>query len=141
MTTIAKLSNGTLLKVGDGASPEVFTTIPEVMKLQGPSVRFDLLDVSSHDTPNLFKEWIPGFADGENIGFEMNWRPSNTVHIVIRTSSYAATLKNYKVVYPDTPSNTVAAAGYVERFSPNADVGKQMTATGQVKITGAPTWS
>jgi hypothetical protein len=67
MASIAKISNGTLLKIGDGASPENFTTIPEVMRLSGPSVRFDLLDVTSHDTVGFFREWIPGLADGERV--------------------------------------------------------------------------
>lgn len=141
MSTIAKLSNGTLLKSGDGASPEVFTTVPEVMKLAGPSVKFDLLDVGSHSSPSLFREYIPGWSDGESVRASINWRTGNVVQTALRTDAYAATLRNFKIIYPDSPNNTVLMATYIENFPPNADVGKQLTAELSLKITGAPTWS
>lgn len=139
--SIAKLSNGSLLKVGDGASVEVFTTIPEVMNLSGPSTKFDLLDVSSHDTSGFFREYIPGFADGDFIKATINWRPSNTVHKNIRIDAEARTLRNAKVVWPDTTLNTVSVATYITGLAPNADVGKPMTNSIELKVTGAPVWS
>lgn len=141
MATIAKLSNGSLLKVGDGAGPEVFTTIPEVMRLSGPAVRFDLLDVSSHDTVGLFREFIPGFSDGDAINSDINWRPGNAIHKAVRIDAYAATRRNFKIVYPDTADNTVTVGAFVEDYTPNADVGRPMTASLRMKVTGAPVWS
>lgn len=139
--SIAKISNGTLLKVGDGASPEVFTTVPEVMRLSGPSVRFDLLDVTSHDTVGFFREWIPGLADGEKVAATFNWRPSNTVHKSLRMDAYARTLRNFKIVFPDSSDNTVTMATYIESTQPKADIGIQLTNDISLKITGAPVWS
>lgn len=141
MATIAKLSNGALLKVGDGAGPEVFTTVPEVKRLSGPAVRFDLLDVSSHDTVGFFKEWIPGMADGDSIAFSVNWRPSNAVHKAIRVAAYAQTLRNFKIIFPDTPDNTVTMATYIQDWAPTADVATEMKADGRLKVTGAPAWT
>ena len=139
--SIAKISNGTLLKVGDGASPEVFTTVPEVMRLTGPSVRFDLLDVTSHDTIGFFREFIPGLADGEKIAASVNWRPSNTVHKNLRIDAYARTLRNFKVVFPDSADNTVTAATYIESQIPKADVGTPLSMDISLKVTGAPVWT
>lgn len=142
MASIAIIATGTLLKKGDSASPEVFTTVPEVMRLNGPSIRFDLLDVSSHDNGGSnFREYIPGFADGDSISFEINFKPSNTVQKSIRVDAEARTRRNYQVVFPDTPDNTVRIATFVERFLPTADAGAVLKANGSLKITGAPTWS
>lgn len=141
MSSIAKIANGTLLKVGDGASSEAFTTVPEVMRLSGPAIRFDLLDVTSHDTVGFFREFIPGLADGEKIGASINWRPANTVHKNLRIDSYARTLRNFKIVFPDTSDNTVLSATYIENISPKADIGTPMLADISLKITGAPVWS
>lgn len=141
MSTIAKLSNGSLLKKGDGAAPEVFTTIPGVRKLSGPAVDFDLLDVSDHDTPNLFREFIPGWSDGDVIRAMVSWRPSNTVHVSVRTDAYAATLRNLKIVFPDTSLNTVTMSTYLKTWVPTADPGQEMRADLSAKITGAPVWS
>jgi predicted secreted protein len=142
MPSIAKLAMGSLLKIGDGASPtEVFTTVPEVYKLTGPSVKFDLLDVTSHDTSGLFREWLPGLSDGDMISFTVHWRPSNTVHKNLRIDSYAATRRNFKIVYPDTSDNTVQVSTFISELSPVADVGPVMEMSGRLKITGAPSWT
>jgi len=138
----AKLSNGTLLEIGDGGSPvEVFTVVPEVMKIKGPSVKFDLLDVSSHDTVGLFREYIPGFSDGDVISGQLNWRPSNTVHIAMRQDSQNAALRNFTVIFPDISDNTVLVSTYIQNLEPQADAGKQLLEDFSIKITGAPQWS
>lgn len=141
MSTIAKIANGTLLKVGDGASPEVYTTVPEVMRITGPSIRFDLLDVTSHDTVGFFREFIPGLADGEKVAASVNWRPSNTVHKNLRVDSYARTLRNFKIVFPDSTDNTVTMATYIENQTPRADIGTPLSMDISLKVTGAPVWS
>lgn len=139
--SLAKIANGTLLKVGDGASPEMFTTIPEMMKIAGPSIKFDLLDVTSHDSTGYFKEYIPGLADGDKVAGTMNWRPSNTVHKNLRIDSYARTLRNFHCVFPDSTDNTVTFQAYIEEISPTADIGKVLVANLSLKVTGEPSWS
>lgn len=139
--SIAKIANGTLFKIGDGASPEIFTTIPECMKIAGPNIKFDLLDVTSHDSAGFFKEYIPGLADGDVVTTDINWRPSNTIHILLRTNQYGRVLTDFLVVFPDTPDNTVSLTAYVQTMTPTADIGKPLLATVGTKITGEPTWS
>jgi len=139
--SIAVIANGTFLQVGDGASPEDFTTIPEMMKISGPSVKFDLLDVTSHDSDGFFREYIPGLADGDNIAGDFNWRPSNEVHILLRENSYARTLTNIKTIFPDDSDNTVDTSAYIANISPSADIGQVLKASLTLKVTGLPAWS
>jgi hypothetical protein len=135
--------------MGSGGSGETFTTLPEVTKLQGPSVKFDLLDVTSHSTiaTGNFREYIPGLADGDNIAFDMNWMPSNTAHKDLNTRSYARTLANFKTVFPEPAysspgaGSTVLCATYITGIQPKADIGAVLTASSTLKITGAPVWS
>ena len=147
--SLAIVASGTLLKIGDGASSEEYTTVPEVTKLQGPSVKFDILDVTSHSTiaTGNFREYIPGLADGDNIAFDINWKPSNTVHKSLRTQSYARTNRNFQTIFPDPNAtsvgsdSTVVCSTYITQIQPKADIGAVLTASGTLKITGAPTWS
>jgi hypothetical protein len=142
MSTIAVVANGTLLKHGDGsASPEVFTTVPEVTKLSGPAVKFDLLDATSHDSSGFFREFVPGLADGDDIAFDIHWKPSNAVHKALRVDSYARTFRNFKVVFPDATDNTVTVGSYVASIVPKADIGTILEASGSLKVTGLPAWS
>jgi predicted secreted protein len=111
------------------------------MRLSGPSVRFDLLDVTSHDTVGFFREWIPGLADGERVSATINWRPSNTIHKSVRVDAYARTNRNIRIVFPDSTDNTVTCSTYIENELPKADVGTPMTKDINFKVTGQPVWT
>jgi predicted secreted protein len=139
--SIALIATGALLQVGDGASPENFATVPEVHRLSGPDVRVDLIDVSSHDSSGGFREYLPGFKDGDNVQAEVHWVPSNTVHKGIRTDAYAAALRNYHIIFPDATDNTVTFACYVQGFPPQSNAGDALRNTLNLKITGEPLWS
>src|ERR1700681_1253297 len=128
MTTIAKIANGTLLKIGDGTGTEAFTTVPEVMKLSGPTSKFDLMDVTSHDSSGYYREFIPGLLDGDTVKAEINMRFSNTLHKGIRVDNAAATKRNFKIVFPDSSDNTCLIATYITGFPPVADIGQPMRA-------------
>lgn len=143
MSSIAIIASGTFLKVGDGVSVEGFTAVPECMKIGGPAIKFDLLDVTSHDSAAIsaFREFIPGLADGDNITAELNWKPSNAVHKSLRVDSYARTKRNFKTVFPDSTDNTVLTATYIQSLVPKADIGAVLSAQITLKVTGLPVWS
>ena len=130
---------GALLKYGAASSS--FTSIPEVTKLSGPAIKFDLLDITSHDSVGGFREFLPGLCDGDNVSADLNWMPGNTVHKALRVASYARTLDWFEIVFPDTTDNTVIMEGYVTYISPKADIGAILTAALTIKVTGMPVWS
>lgn len=140
--SIAKLSNGTLVQVGDGdPDVEIFTTVPEVKTFGGLTAKFDLLDVTSHSSPGYFKEYIPGLSDGDMMNVGMNWRPSNAVHRALRQDNVQATNRNFQIVFPDDTDNNVICSTYVMEVPPTADSGKEMTMAMRLKITGSPVWA
>ena len=63
MTTAAQIGAGTLFKRGDGASPEVFTTIAEVTSVDGPTSVFDIIDVTTMESTGNDREFIAGKGD------------------------------------------------------------------------------
>ncbi len=142
MATIAKLAQGTLFKIGDAASPEVFTTIPECYNLDVPDVRTELLDVTSHDSTGGFREYIAGLKDGEQVTAEINWVPTNTVHIGVRVDAYAATRRNFTQTFPVAVAagDDVAFTGIIQQFKPTARAAEPLRATLAVKVTGMPVW-
>jgi hypothetical protein len=140
--SIAIIANGTLLQIhASGTSGGVPTTVPEVTKLSGPSVKFDLLDATSHDSDGGFREFIPGLSDGDTINADLNWRPSNTVHQAIREQSYDRELSYFTTVFPDTAENSVLTATYIQSIMPKSDIGAILTAATTLKVTGLPEWS
>jgi len=134
-------AQGTLFKIGNGASSEAFTTVPETHKLQAPNIKFDLLDTSSHDTA-VYKEYIPGLADGENAQASIWFVPTNSVHIGIRTDSLARTKRNFEIIFPGGGTGAqMAFSSYITGFSPTADVNTVLVAQVTAKVTGAVTWT
>jgi hypothetical protein len=66
----ATFTGGLTVKYGDGASPEVFALIEEVIALGGLGANNPLIDVTSHDS--TAREFIAGLADGQELSVECN---------------------------------------------------------------------
>lgn len=140
--SIAILSQGTLFKQAIAASPTNFTTVPEVIKLNCPNQKFDLLDVTSHDSSGGFREYIPGLIDGENCTAEFNFVPTNAVHQALRTEALARNKDQWEIIFPGGGSgDQLAFAGYVVGLAPVADTGQTLKNTVTVKATGVQTWT
>ena len=135
-------AQGTLFKIGNGASTEVFTTIPECTKVVAPNVKFDLLEVTSHDSLGGFKEYLPGLADGENATADFWFVPQNTMHQGLRTDSYAKTKRNFNMVFPGGSTGaTIAFTAYIVNLNPQADAGAVLKNAITAKVTGMPVWT
>ena len=141
-TSIAIVASGTLIKLASDSSATLFTTIPESIKIGCPNVKFDLLDVTSHDSSGWFKQFIPGLSDGENVTDEINFVPTNAIHIQLRTDAYARTLDSFEILFPGggTGAN-IAFNAYIMSYPATADVGQVLRATMTAKVTGEPTWT
>lgn len=140
--TSGKSSFGTLLKLGDGASSETFTTIAEVRDIKGPSLELATEDMTNHSSTNGWEESIGTILSGGDIQFELNWIPAHA------TQSYSAgllkdmvnrTLRNFQLVIPAASPVTWAFSAYVTKFPPDLPVkgGQRVSVT--LKLSGQPT--
>lgn len=139
MTTAALASYPTLLKRGDAATPEVFTTIAEVGDIDGPTLKSQMEDATSHSSAG-WEEKIPTIQSVGQIKFPVNFIPSNATH------SYAAglvkdwynrTKRNFQLYYPDATTCTFSA--YVAEVAMKNPVKGKLTADVTLDVTGAPT--
>lgn len=142
MATSAVSSFGSLLKVGDGGSPENFTTIAELLTMSGPKMSADEAEVTNFSSTGGWKERIPTLLDGGEITCTANWIPQDA------TQDYTAgilhrfvnkTKQNYKLVFNDAGATTWTFSGYVLKTDTNLPLDKQMQFGFTLKITGQPT--
>jgi len=133
-------SHGTMLKIGDGGSPETFATIAEVLDINGPNMTADTEEVTSQSS--TWKEYIATVLDAGEVTFDLNFVPTDATH------SYSAgllkdftsrTLRNFQLVFPDSGSTTWTFAAYVTAFQPSAPVNGKLGASVTLKISGQPT--
>lgn len=133
---------GTLLKIGDGATPENFTTIAEVKDISLPHFARDMIDVTTHSSTEAWREFMAGLKSGGEVTLDINFIPTDATH------SYAAgllhdlidgTLRNFKIVLPDVGNTTWTFSAFVSDFTPKAPVSGALTAAVTLKLSGKPT--
>lgn len=135
-------AHGTLLKKGNAASPEVFTTVAEVLDIEGPALEREEYDTTNHGSTN-WEETLPGLKKGGEVTFEINYLPTNATH---KNASGGllydwaqGTSANWQLVVPSSPTATFAFAAWVKSFQPKEPVADKLSASVTLRLTGAVT--
>jgi hypothetical protein len=138
--TAAVKGIGTTFGVGDAASPEVFTTIAEILTISGPNISAEEIEVTNLDSPNDFKEYISGLKDGGTIDLEVNWI-KGTQQVALRDAIAAGTKDNYELTFPTSPVTTAVFLGLPLSMGFSADPASQVTASISIRIDGVINWT
>lgn len=126
---------GTTLSRGDGAATEVFTPIANITSLSPPGISRETLDVTAHDSPNGYMEFLGGLKDPGEVSFDVNYDPSE--HDTLVDDFELDDPVNYEVSFPD---GTVWAFGAIlTGFEPDAPYDDKLTASITLKVTSKPT--
>jgi hypothetical protein len=135
---------GTLLKIGDGGSPESFATIAEVTNIDGPSGKTGTADVTNHSSPSAFKEIVATTIDPGTYKITVNFTPTAI------TQNYSTgilrdwinrTKRNFQLVWPNVGNTTIQFAAYVTDFSTKNPVDGKLEAEFSIEVTGVYTWT
>lgn len=138
----AVFAQGTLLKAGNGAATEVFTTIAEVTNIGGPSLALDPVEVTNMDSTAGWREFIGGLLDGGEVSLTINYLPTNATHNAsngLIADMTNRTKRNFQLVFSDGSSTTFSFTALVTGFETGEPVDGQLTAEVTLKITGQPT--
>lgn len=132
---------GTLLKRGDGASSEAFTTIAEVTNITGPGESLEVIDATHMESPSGYREYIPSLLDSGEVTFDLNFLPADSNQSGLRTDLTGKTKRNFQLVFTDSGTTTYSFAGYVTSFEPSAQIDDKLSASCTIKVTGPVTSS
>lgn len=141
MTTAAIFAHGTLIKMGDGGSPESFTTIAEARAISGPNITAAVLDATTHDSAG-WMEKVAGLLNAGQVSFQVMFRPLATTHgytAGILKKLVNKTRTNFQLVFPDGSSTTWTFLAIVTGFNSTEPHDGLMTANITLEISGAPT--
>jgi len=133
---------GSTLQMGDAGTPEVFTTIAEVKDMDFSFER-DEIEVTSQDSTNGWRQFIPGFRDAGELSFEANWLPTNATHDDV--TGLLEQFKdddchNFKLILPDTIL-TIAFTAFVTNFEVDLPLEEQGNLSITLRMTGEPTFT
>lgn len=139
MSSSALDSQGMVIQRSNGASPEVYTAIPEVSEMSGPGGQAAEIDVT--DLSSSAKEFRMGLQDEGQVSLSLNWIPANTVHAGLRTDRSNQTLRNFKILFTDSPQTTWSFAAFVLGLEISNSVDDVVKATVTLRISGSITES
>lgn len=144
----AQIGYGTLLKRGNGASPEVFTPVAEITSITPPQAESDDVEVTHMESPGRTKEYIAGMVEAGEAAFKGNWIPGNATqdHLVgVLADQKAGTVRNWQIVVPPgtaAPAGlTWSFSGYVKKFNPDISVSDKLSFDASIKVSGASTYA
>lgn len=140
---------GAALKLGDGASPEVFTAIGNITQF-GIAQQANEVDATHLGSSSGFREFKQGFKE-VTVSFQGHFDPDNTTHddasgLLSLFNSGAS--NNYKADFSAADNNGAGkpATDPIATFSAvitgldiNVDEG-MVTVSGTLRLSSAPTW-
>jgi predicted secreted protein len=129
---------GTLLKAGNGASPEVFTAIAQGQDITGPAQKADTIDVTTHDDTSPYKAFIAGLVEGGDVKMPIVFDPALASHTGLITNFEARVPTNYQLVLPTSPSVKWSFAGLITDLSHTYKMKDAIMADLTIKVSGRP---
>ena len=129
--TQAIAGNGVQLQLSSGDTGGSFTTIAEVLDIDGPNQEREQIEVTNHDSDG-WREYIAGLRDGGEISFGVNMVPGSQDDL--RTQYDNGTQENYQILYPNGWKDAFAAI--VTSWGTKSPVDGAVTDEIKLKISG-----
>jgi len=131
MATAATHAFGTTLKKGA-------TAIAELTNIGGPGVKADTIDVTSHDSPNKFREFLAGVKDGGEVSIEGNFIPTDTTGQVAAYNRLIDGVQGIFYTFFPSAVGEWLFNGQVTALENTAAYEDQIGFSATVKVTGKP---
>lgn len=129
-------SQGCSIAYSDGASPEVYTAIGEIMGINGPSRQNPTLD-STDFSETVRSAVSSSVVDNGEVSVSVGYRPALASHQAIISKVNSGVSGNWKITYTDSPQSTDIFPAIVTGFSQGAPKDGLLTGEMTLKITGA----
>lgn len=131
---VATLGAGTAFSYT--ALTQSFTNIKACKDISLPSASTDEIDITTHDSTG--KEFMDGDTDYGEVGFDINYDPAESTHVLLQALSMSKDRHDWQAVMTDTGAQTWEFQGWVKTFTLSAPVSGVYTATVAIRVTGAP---
>ncbi len=140
MTTSAESSYGSKFLVGDGATPETFTELAEVISIVPPEIIQEAVEATNHSSGG-YKEFISnGLKELGEFSVTVNFLPGHAVASGIANKVITGAVGNYQIEFPNDITWTFGALVTNFKVSEmDAQNPEVLTADLTFRPTGEPT--
>lgn len=126
---------GTVL-ARESVTPGTYVAIANVTSLSPPGTTRETLDVTAHDSPNGYMEFLGGLKDPGEVSADVNYDPQ--IHQVL-IDDFEVQEINYKITFPG--GETVTFPALLTGLEPDAPYDDKLTASLSWKVTGKPVYT
>ncbi|WP_327376197.1 hypothetical protein OG393_20960 [Streptomyces sp. NBC_01216] len=122
---------------GSGA----FGVIANVSDISGPSRSREAIEVTAHDSPDKYREFIKGLKDGGEVEITLNYDPGNSTHAALDADFEEDDLRAYQVIIlpGDDDEHTWGFSALITDLGDAYPIEDKMERTATFKISGKPT--
>ena len=137
---VAVFGKGTILKLGDGATPEVFTEVEGITKWgvdPGGAGDPEKIDTTSGSTLGMVREKMDGYSEKRSgtVDFDLVCDLDNVQHEALWDASMAGTDLNFQIVMPTkTGTKQRAFTARISGFPLDIPHDKIVTVKGKLAI-------
>lgn len=131
---------GTLFQRATGTAPGVtYETIANVTNIGGPERTRETIDVTAHDSPGGWMQFLGGLKDGGEISLDINYDPSESTHDLDDDFDDAVP-RNYRIIIlPETDDeHTWQIAGIMTNCGDEFPYDDKMARSMTIKVSGKP---
>ncbi len=136
MTTEANIGFTTMLHTDYGSG---FVIMAEVTNLTPPAMARDSVDVTHMQSPNGWREKIPGLKDAGEIGLELNFVPGGATFASLMAEMALdgpdAVLPR-RITFPD--GSTFSCNGFLTGNEPDTPIDDKMALAVTLTVSGEP---
>lgn len=122
---------GTEFQRHDGAD---YVTIANVFGIDGPGFTREVVEITTYDSPNGYREKIGGLRDGGQITFSLNFQRSE--FLTLKGDFENDEAVQYQVVLPDSANTTLSFDGLVIDMPLTIPEGDRVTVDVTIEISG-----
>jgi predicted secreted protein len=139
MSGVGKLGFGALFKYETTAGGGTYTKALGVTKIGPYQLKADDVDISDHDSPSQYREFVAGMLESGGVNVDLNYSADETTHQDLEAA--VGVQRSFKVSFRHATGRVATFSGYVNGVSPELPFDNKMTCTVSVKISGKPTWA
>lgn len=98
-------AKGTILALGDAASPSTYSTIGQVRSIAGPTTKAQIVDITTHSTTGYWRQKLAVLIDPGDASFEINFDSADSTHAFatgLWNLFVNLTQRGYRMTFPNS---------------------------------------
>ncbi|GEC02952.1 hypothetical protein SSP24_06070 [Streptomyces spinoverrucosus] len=125
----------------DSTGAGAFVAIANVSDISGPERSREAIEVTAHDSPDEYREFVKGLKDGGEVTITINYDPGDTSHSALDGDFEEKDLRAYQVVIlpGDPDEHTWDFTALITDLGDAFPIDDKMEREATFKISGKPT--